>query len=112
LWKKPDAKKYELIEGNHRVSAWKLSGKPKFLPCLLFIGTTQENYETTKFKQDKLWRDKAVDRLEQAGSKIHWARLDDEQFAEQIKIKTLRRSRRSLPMLKRKKRYLKSLLTF
>ena len=42
-----------------------------------------------KFKQDKLWRDKVIDRLEQAGSKVHWARLDDEQFAEQIKIKLL-----------------------
>jgi predicted house-cleaning noncanonical NTP pyrophosphatase (MazG superfamily) len=42
-----------------------------------------------KFKQDKLWRDKAVDRLEQAGSKIHWERLDADQFAEQLKIKLL-----------------------
>jgi predicted house-cleaning noncanonical NTP pyrophosphatase (MazG superfamily) len=42
-----------------------------------------------KFKQDKLWRDKAVDRMEQMGSKIHWARLDAEQFAEQLKIKLL-----------------------
>ena len=42
-----------------------------------------------KFKQDKLWRDKAVDRLEQMGSKIHWAKLDSDQFAEQLNIKFL-----------------------
>lgn len=42
-----------------------------------------------KFKQDKLWRDKAVDRLEQAGSKVHWERLDADQFTEQLKIKLI-----------------------
>ncbi len=40
---------------------------------------------TRKFRQDKLWRDKAVDRF--AGSTIHWERLDDERFAEQLKVK-------------------------
>jgi predicted house-cleaning noncanonical NTP pyrophosphatase (MazG superfamily) len=40
-----------------------------------------------KFKQNKLWRDKAVDRLEQTGSKIHWTKLDAAQFLEQLKIK-------------------------
>jgi len=40
-----------------------------------------------KFKQNKLWRDKAVERLERSGSIIHWARLDDNEFAEQLKIK-------------------------
>ena len=42
-----------------------------------------------KFKQDKLWRDKAVDRLEQTGSKVHWKRLDADQFEEQLKIKLM-----------------------
>jgi predicted house-cleaning noncanonical NTP pyrophosphatase (MazG superfamily) len=42
-----------------------------------------------KFKQDKLWRDKAVDRLEQMGSKIHWESLDAHQFAKQLKIKLM-----------------------
>lgn len=42
-----------------------------------------------KFKQDKLWRDKAVEWLEQKGSKIHWTRLDEDQFEEQLKIKLL-----------------------
>ncbi|HEX4839112.1 MAG TPA: nucleoside triphosphate pyrophosphohydrolase [Rhabdochlamydiaceae bacterium] len=42
-----------------------------------------------KFKQEKLWRDKAIDRLEQLGSKIHWTRLEPEQFSEQLKIKLL-----------------------
>ncbi len=40
-----------------------------------------------KFKQNKLWRDKAVECLEQMGSKIYWTRLDDREFAEQLKIK-------------------------
>lgn len=40
-----------------------------------------------KFKQDKLWRDKAVELMEQMGSKIYWTKLDDNQFSEQLKIK-------------------------
>lgn len=39
------------------------------------------------FKQNKLWRDKAVDLMEQMGSKISWTRLDDDAFKEQLKIK-------------------------
>jgi predicted house-cleaning noncanonical NTP pyrophosphatase (MazG superfamily) len=42
-----------------------------------------------KFKQNKLWRDKAVDRLEQTGSKIHWGRLDADKFEKQLKIKLM-----------------------
>ena len=42
-----------------------------------------------KFKQEKLWRDKAVDLLEKMGSKIHWEKLSEEQFAEQLRIKLL-----------------------
>lgn len=42
-----------------------------------------------KFKQEKLWRDKAVDRLEQIGSKIHWTRLNEDQFVDQLKIKLM-----------------------
>lgn len=42
-----------------------------------------------KFKQEKLWRDKAVDLLEQAGSKIHWERLEENQFEAQLRIKLL-----------------------
>lgn len=42
-----------------------------------------------KFKQEKLWRDHAVDWLEQMGSKIHWTRLETDQFVEQLKIKLL-----------------------
>ena len=45
--------------------------------------------ERRKFKQDKLWRDKAVEQLEQLGSKIHWTRLDKDLFAEQLRIKLL-----------------------
>jgi predicted house-cleaning noncanonical NTP pyrophosphatase (MazG superfamily) len=42
-----------------------------------------------KFKQEKLWRDKAIDRLEQMGSKVHWTKLDAEQFLQQLKRKLL-----------------------
>jgi predicted house-cleaning noncanonical NTP pyrophosphatase (MazG superfamily) len=45
--------------------------------------------EKRKFKQNKLWRDKVVDLLEQMGSKIHWTRLETNQFGEQLKIKLL-----------------------
>lgn len=42
------------------------------------------------FKQNKLWRDKAVDMMEQNhGSKIHWRCLDDAEFDQQIRIKLL-----------------------
>ncbi len=42
------------------------------------------------FKQNKLWRDNAVDMMEQNhGSKIHWRRLDDAEFDQQIRIKLL-----------------------
>jgi predicted house-cleaning noncanonical NTP pyrophosphatase (MazG superfamily) len=40
-----------------------------------------------KFQQNKLWRDKLVERMEQMGSKIHWTRLDDAAFSEELKIK-------------------------
>jgi len=42
-----------------------------------------------KFRQNKLWRDMAVDRLEEMGSKIHWTRLEGDQFVEQLKVKLL-----------------------
>ena len=40
-----------------------------------------------KFQQNKLWRDKAIDMAESKGSKIHWTRLDDTAFTQQLKIK-------------------------
>lgn len=42
-----------------------------------------------KFKQNKLWRDKAVERLEQMGSKISWSTLGTDEFLEQLKVKFL-----------------------
>ncbi|MBM18362.1 MAG: nucleotide pyrophosphohydrolase [Epsilonproteobacteria bacterium] len=43
-----------------------------------------------KFKQDKLWRDKLVDIIEQkCGSKIHWRRLDGTEFDKELRIKLL-----------------------
>jgi len=40
-----------------------------------------------KFKQNKLWRDKIVDLMEHNGSKVHWKRLNDDEFSAQLKIK-------------------------
>lgn len=42
------------------------------------------------FKQNKLWRDKLIDMMEQNhGSRIHWRHLDNAEFNEQIRIKLL-----------------------
>jgi predicted house-cleaning noncanonical NTP pyrophosphatase (MazG superfamily) len=42
------------------------------------------------FKQNKLWRDKTVDMMEQNhGSKIHWRYLNDIEFDRQLRIKLL-----------------------
>ena len=51
----------------------------------LLLGTAMR-----KFKQNKLWRDNAVEMMEQNhGSKIHWRQLNDTEFDEQIRIKLL-----------------------
>ena len=42
-----------------------------------------------KFKQNKLWRDKAVEMMEQQGSRIHWRTLDDENFLSELRLKLL-----------------------
>ena len=43
-----------------------------------------------KFLQNKLWRDKTPDMMKQNhGSIIHWRRLDDNQFNEQLRLKLL-----------------------
>ncbi len=42
-----------------------------------------------KFRSNKLWRDKAIDLLEEMGSKIHWQTLPSEEFLTQLKIKFL-----------------------
>lgn len=40
-----------------------------------------------KFKQNKLWRDKAIELMKQLGSIIHWHTLDDKAFEHELKIK-------------------------
>ncbi len=42
-----------------------------------------------KFKQDKLWRDKAIEIMEKQGSRIHWRILDDDAFLNQLYAKLL-----------------------
>ena len=47
-----------------------------------------------KFKQNKLWRDKAIDLMEQNyGSRVHWRRLGDKEFDQQIRVKLLEEAR-------------------
>ena len=49
--------------------------------------------EMRKFLQNKLWRDKANEILEkQHGSVIHWRRLDDKEFDDQLKLKLVEES--------------------
>ncbi len=41
-----------------------------------------------KFKQNKLWRDKLVDKMEKEnGSRIHWCKLNDEEFDKELRVK-------------------------
>lgn len=42
-----------------------------------------------KFKQNKLWRDKLIEAMENKGSKIHFNILNDAEYIEQLKIKFL-----------------------
>lgn len=42
-----------------------------------------------KFKQNKLWRDKVVELWEHKGSKLHWRRLSDKEFEEELKTKLM-----------------------
>ena len=43
-----------------------------------------------KFKQNKLWRDKIIDMMEREhGSKMHWRRLDDNEFDAEIRVKLI-----------------------
>ncbi len=41
------------------------------------------------FQQNKLWRDKAVALMEQHGSIMHWYRLSDIEFNEQLRLKLI-----------------------
>lgn len=39
------------------------------------------------FYQNKLWRDKAVEKMEKHGSVMHWRWLDDAQYSQQLLLK-------------------------
>ena len=41
------------------------------------------------FRQNKLWRDKVVNLVEKSGSKVHWEKLGDKEFLNQLKIKLM-----------------------
>lgn len=56
-----------------------------------------------KFLQNKLWRDKAIDLLEQNhGSRIHWRYLDDHEFDKQIRLKLLEEAQEAARALSHK----------
>lgn len=63
--------------------------------ALFFVTTKNYHYQdqlskTTKFRKfnnNKLCRDKIIARMEQFGSIVHWKKLDDVEFLEQLKIK-------------------------
>jgi hypothetical protein len=38
LWKDKTQKKYQLLEGNHRISSWLLRKTPESLSSIIFIG--------------------------------------------------------------------------
>lgn len=42
-----------------------------------------------KFQQNKLWRDKAPELMNAMGSIVHWQRLDDTAFINELRIKFL-----------------------
>lgn len=44
LWKDPITKKYQLLEGNHRISAWLKAKEPEFLPAILYLGKTAKQF--------------------------------------------------------------------
>ena len=42
-----------------------------------------------QFYQNKLWRDKAIENLERTGSVVHWRRLCDSEYDQQLRLKIL-----------------------
>jgi predicted house-cleaning noncanonical NTP pyrophosphatase (MazG superfamily) len=53
----------------------------------LFLEPGANRMKFRKFRQNKLWRDNAVNLMEQMGSKIHWSRLESDAFSEELKVK-------------------------
>lgn len=53
------------------------------------------------FQQNKLWRDKAVELLEQAGSKVYWKKLDDAEYDKQLRLKIVEESEEVLNAISR-----------
>ena len=53
----------------------------------LFLEPGASHMKFRKFRQNKLWRDNAVNLMEKMGSKIHWSRLESDAFNEELKVK-------------------------
>lgn len=43
--------------------------------------------KTRTFLQNKLWRDKAIELMEATGSTLHWRRLNDGEYDQQLRLK-------------------------
>lgn len=43
LWKDPAKEKYQLLEGNHRISAWLDAKAPAVLPSVMYIGKAKKS---------------------------------------------------------------------
>lgn len=51
--------------------------------------TVGQNSLMRVFKQEKLWRDKMIAKAELQGSVLHWRRLDDAEYDQQLRVKLL-----------------------
>jgi|GEM_PF-2569833 len=45
FWKNPAQRKYQLLEGNHRVSAWIQLQEPESLPSIFFVGESSNHHK-------------------------------------------------------------------
>lgn len=61
--------------------------KVKKYKNLVVENSKELNMKYRTFTQNKLWRDKVVDLMEDMGSKIHWKKLEDAEFTLELKVK-------------------------
>lgn len=78
----------------YRIYGWYISIRIGGVKHHRIVKYVKENSMTQikmrKFLQNKLWRDKAVDMMEQQhGSIIHWKYLDDDAFKKELNIKLI-----------------------
>jgi|SRR5579872_2088609 predicted house-cleaning noncanonical NTP pyrophosphatase (MazG superfamily) len=67
------------------------------------MANDKSNPKMRTFLQNKLWRDKAINMMEQNhGSRIHWRVLDDHEFDKEIRAKLLEEAREAAEAKNRK----------